>query len=296
MGTGKGAAMKKFTLYLLVLLMALSVAGPVAMAEEEGLGEAILMVRTPSQEEIQPLPDDVIKESEPFIPEGLDKAVVGKDDRTTITNTFSYPFSAISYLECEGKCGCEWTGSGFMIGKDVMLTAAHCLVCTDHGQPVKYLTAYFGYKSPKNYGLKYAEGTRFWVGTMFKKSDGSYGYDYQGMEWDYAYVKLKKNVGDTTGWFGFRTHEDKDFQKTPCCVTGYRHGVLKMDYGWTYPTDSEYLMHFTIDTQPCNSGCPVYDYDYYALGINVAEDYYGEYNVGRRITSRLYWDVHNDTD
>ena len=91
------------------------------------------------------------EEYKPFIPDDLEKTVFGKDDSITVSNPASYPFSAIAYMEVTGKCGCDWTASGYMVGTDKMLTAAHCLFCTEHWEQAEKIIFYFGYKNRRNY-------------------------------------------------------------------------------------------------------------------------------------------------
>lgn len=290
--------MKKRCISSLLLLLALLLVLPTILAEAPVKGNVTKVNVSSLETQEQAAFDPSLLEIEPYAPEGMDKAIIGADDRKTITNVFKYPFSAISYLEVEAYCGCDpWVASGFMISKNVMLTAAHCLVCQDHGRLADEITAYFGYKNARNYQVKYDGGMTFWVGTTFYQGGGKYGYDHEGMTQDYAYIKLDRNIGDKTGWFGWRVHKDSDFGQTPVCVTGYRDNLLKMDYGYTYEERySDDLMTYYIDIVAGNSGCPVYTYDYYALGINIAEARSGEVNYGRRLTPSLVRSIHQDTD
>lgn len=105
----------------------------------------------------------------------LSTHIIGNDDRVTIKNTMNYPYSAIGYIEATMTCGCNWTGTGFMVGRRGMLTAAHCLVCQKHGAYASYANFYFGL-TPNSGGFSYQytyQGSyTFWVGTTFRN-----GYD-----------------------------------------------------------------------------------------------------------------------
>lgn len=224
--------------------------------------------------------------SEPFVPEDAeDKAIIGADNRTTISNPKVYPYRAIAYLVVKARCGCNWTATGFMVGPSAMMTAAHCLVCSDHGKPAESMTAYFGYTSSKNYYYKYDKQATFWYGTDFSNDDGTYGYNGH-LDWDYAYVKLSERVGDKVGWFGLYPKSDADLDSSSYELAGYRDGVLKTGWGVT-SVYNDYRISYTNDTLPGNSGCPVFTDDYYVVAINVAHKNDGSINWGRRITWSL---------
>lgn len=266
--------MKKFLAWILVLLCMFSFAS----AEQSGiatLGELAELAEV--------LPEGELPESAPFIPDSLDKAVFGSDDRTTISKPGVYPYSAVAYIEVHGKCGCDWTCSGFMISKNAMATAAHCLVCEDHDQWVDYMTMYFGYKNAKNYTYRYTDPTTYW-------HDPSYQSNTYLVNEDYAYLKLQKNVGDKVGWFGVRHSTPPAYAET-FSISGYRHGVLKSSYG-SITQEGTKLFKYTIDTEPGYSGCPVYDSEYYAVGINICHD--SSANYARRFTSDVVSDMYSN--
>ena len=106
---------------------------------------------------------------EPYIPDNLERVVVGKDDRVTVTNTYEYPYSAIALLEMGYECGCTATGSGFMVKPNVLLTAAHCLVCPRHNRAISRMYFYFGYQKNGDYGYLYDGRFTYWYGTSFPK-------------------------------------------------------------------------------------------------------------------------------
>lgn len=264
--------MKKTLALLLVLLCMFSYAS----AEQMGIaipGEAAELTET--------LEEGKLPESAPFIPDTLDKAVFGYDDRTTISKPGEYPYSAVAYIEVRGKCGCDWTCSGFMISKNAMATAAHCLVCEEHNQWVDCMTMYFGYKNEKNYTYRYTDPATYWHSSSYQNGN------YPVTE-DYAYLKLQKNVGDKVGWFGVR-HSTAPAYAENFIISGYRWGVLKSSYGSITP-DGDKLYRYTIDTEPGYSGCPVYDSEYYAVGINICHN--SSANYARRFTSDVVSDMY----
>jgi len=250
---------------LFACLLALMYLCSFALAEgaQEEYGEAILGEGSELVE--------LLEETDftPFVPEGLEKTVFGRDDRTTINKTSQFPYCAIAYLVVKGQCGCDWTGSGFMVGKSGMVTAAHCLVCSKHHQWVKGMTMYFGYRSNKNYVYRYNEQFTYWYGAN-PYATGSYNSTN-----DYAYIKLNKNVGDKVGNFGIRSARDSHNGQT-FNLAGYRNGVLKTSTG-AVSIHNDKLFQYQIDTEPGYSGCPVFDNEYYAVGINVSHDSFANY-------------------
>ena len=228
------------------------------------------------------LPDEF--SSAPFIPEGeVEKTIIGADDRVTVKSPGKYPYSAIAYMYVKASCGCDWVGSGFMVSRYCLMTAAHCIVCCTHGKSASQMTLYFGYRSNKDYYYRYDGATTYWYGTNFSNGDGTYSYSPH-TDWDYAYVKLERPMGDKTGWFGTQSRIDSHLSKGTYEVAGYRDGTLKTSQGKVSALN-EYQISYTIDTLPGNSGCPIFDSEYYAVGINIAQN--DTKNFGRRITTSL---------
>lgn len=221
-------------------------------------------------------------------------AVFGEDDRVTITDPKAYPYSAIGNLYAVGECGHRWQGSCFMIGPDVMITAAHCLRCfhedcIDRYVPIKKADIYFGYKSQSDCLYHYNGGIEYWTGTDFRTSGGGYDYVEENIIWDYAYLKLKEPVGNYTGYFGMMTPMDSDyddygFYKDECIVAGYRDDILKADIGPVF-CDGGVLLNYWMDDEAGNSGGPLFTPDCFAIGIIIAENSYE--NTARRLTPEI---------
>ncbi|MBR6754173.1 MAG: trypsin-like serine protease [Clostridia bacterium] len=252
--------------------------------EENNQGQIYFIEPTEVAEDVPPV------KSVPFIPEELtegeqepNKAVIGADNRSNV-NPSKYPYSAICYMEINGQCGHGWTGTGFMIDKDWMLTAGHCLVCTEHDMWADSITLYFGYRSKSDYLYRYTGQWSAWTNNdLF--GTGSFSAN------DYAYVKLYKNVGDTTGWFGTSFGmSNSEYETEWFNVAGYRAGKIKTSIGYAEAYDSNQILHYA-DTEPGYSGCPIFDDENFAVAINTAHFTDNSANIGRRLTTQLYYDM-----
>ena len=221
----------------------------------------------------------------PYVPERL----IGTDDRITIHDPGVFPYSAIGMMVVTAGCECGyWQGTCFMIGPDIAMTAAHCVTCPIHGVPAKKIDILFGYKNPEDYLYHYHAGTEFWYGTNFVDGDDS------GL-WDYAYMRLNEPVGNTTGYFAMMTPMNSEYDefgvyKELCSVAGYLDG-LKVDTGHVY-CDGGLLLEYVMDTEPGNSGGPVFTPNYYVIGIHIQGTERG--NVARRLTPELRDNMRNN--
>lgn len=269
--------MKKFLCFLLSLMLLTAAAGVVFAEEEEGDGAGEVIVL----EEGEEAGEDLTADSEPYVPDGADKAVFGSDSRVTVKNLNQHPYAAIAYMEVHAKCGCTWSCNGFMTDKDRLLTAAQCLVCPDHSEWADQITFYFGYKNSRNYSYKYTGGWSAYVGNVF--SNGKYSIDY-----DYGIVKLKKDVGKSTGWFGAHWGlSDLELEKKYLYVAGYQGGKLMYDSGYVIAEDPQHMV-FKLDTGAGIAGSPIFGTDNYAVGIAIA--YNDRNNIGYRLTYSMYKD------
>ncbi len=274
---------------ILALLLCALLPFSMVLAEEAEAPNAVPGADRPLKEIIDTSAESTEEPEEiaPYVPETLDRVIVGSDNRVTVSNPNAYPYSAIAYMVVQARCGCDWTCSGFMVGPRGLITGAHCLVCTKHHKTAERITFYFGYQSSRNYLYKYNNSVTFWYGTDF--SDGK-GYDD---EWDYGYVLFNERVGDRTGWFGVSVLTDGTVQTKYLTVAGYRDGKLKYDSSYA-DVISANVISYSADTLPGNSGCPVFyntSGDYYAMAINVAESDTAQKNYARRINNWLFDDM-----
>ncbi len=224
--------------------------------------------------------------AEAVVPEGMSRAVIGLDDRITISNVSEFPYSAIAYLEVTAKCGCSWDGTGFVAGKpDIVMTAAHCLICTEHGEWANKLTMYFGFRNRGSYMYRYNGSWNACVGTVFPS--GRYS-----IEKDWGIIRVNENLAEKVGGMGsYFGISDSDIPSKYVNVAGYRDGKLRVDSGFQSVLDSDHT-RFEMDEVSGNSGGPIFDDDGYAVGIIIAERMREDspvYNVGYRLTGEI-WD------
>ena len=263
---------------IIALLLALLMLAGWALAEEEEAGRGVIVFpeeELAASDGTEKLPPESAP-SAPSAPMEPNRTILGSDDRIRVGDTWQYPYSAIAYIVGKYGCGCRWYSSGFMVTRDTLMTAAHCLVCQEHNQWATNMTFYFGYISDNSYFYKYDTDWTAYVGTMFP--DG-----YTSVN-DWGFVHFKYDVGDSTGWFGMRFLNDSDLESGWYTVAGYRDGQLKYDTGPVFVIDAD-RMWIDADIMPGNSGCPVFDSENYAVGLFTT--YYDNANSGFRLNSKI---------
>ena len=232
------------------------------------------------------LDDPFIRESIPdeeaYIPEGLEKtteSIIGKDTRIRIRNCGKFPYTAMALLEVEYKCGCWALGTGFMASRCRMLTAAHCLYCTDHHSPARYIDFFFGYDHARSTSY-YVYSGKFtaYLGTRFNKT--------VLVEKDYAVIKFPVSIGARTGYLAPQWQlSEKKLTNRNCYVAGYSLGrSLKYGKGRIRVMD-ETRIRYETDTQAGESGGPIYTTAYKVLGIHT--DGGKRFNYGQRLTKAV---------
>lgn len=165
---------------------------------------------------------------------------------------------AIVYMNATFECGCKRTGGGAMIGANVLITAAHNLVCSTHNKSLKYCNFFFGYDG-NSYKKEYRGGFRYgWY------SDFSRGYDSRD---DIGYVIFDKNIGYDTGFFivGFFDPEDTSWSWDYYNIYGYSGKKLVTDQKKLSGIDSKQV-HWpmssgfsgTLEGGPVESGGTVF--------------------------------------
>lgn len=118
---------------------------------------------------------------------------------TSLAGTFQAS-RAIAYMESRFTCGCSRGGTGTMIGRFGLITAAHNLYCHQHAKPLQSCNFYFGAKSAGSCWYQYTGRFNYRVYDTFVN-----GYSSKN---DIGYVIFETPVGDETGWFACRVGDD----------------------------------------------------------------------------------------
>lgn len=230
--------------------------------------------------------------SEGWFPEvaesGADNAstysLIGKDNRTKVTDTEAFPYSAICYIEIDWPDGSTGLGTAWMIYSDIAITAGHCVYSSENGgwaENIKLWPGKDGFGLWNNpYGT--TETTSLHTATQWTESEDG--------EYDWAVLELEDNIGDETGWFGFGWTSG-DLTGTEVTISGYpgehRYYQYEMTDEITRCTTNK-LYYNVLDTTGGQSGSPIYTSDNIAYGIHCYGLNDNGENSGTRITEWRY--------
>ncbi len=207
-------------------------------------------------------------------------SLIGGDDRNHITNTTTYPYSAVCYIISYWPNGTASEGTAWMYWEDIAITAGHCVYSKDDGgwaEKIEVIPAANGYYSP------YGAVNSVTMHTSTKWIEDS------NWEYDYGVLELSRDIGNYTGWFGI-SYTIWSLKGTDVTITGYpgeyHRQMWTMD-GEITKSSTRKIYYNAIDTTSGQSGSPIYDDDKYVVGIHAyGEGSYG--NSGTRITSSMY--------
>ncbi len=170
--------------------------------------------------------------------------VFGKDPRVKVTSA-KYPYSTLGELD---GVGCSAT----LVGRRMVLTAAHCIIDTSTHKLMTNLTT-FSVGVVNGKARDSANMIKFWWGTTDPDND---------REHDWALILLDKPLGDKYGWMGVASEDDARKYST-VAVAGYSadrfngstatidlHCHIR-DYG------SGFWLHDGAATRG-SSGCPIF--------------------------------------
>jgi len=237
-----------------------------------------------------------------LLPPGIvPESVFPPDDRARITPTTTYPWRTVCKLFSTFPDGARGGCSGAIIGCPDghgyhVLTAGHCVYSHDHGgwaTSVQVVPGLDHDYMPYNYA---------WA-TLLRSYTGWTVYaDHQH---DWALVTIDRNVGDFTGWMGRMTAPASDpvyigilnTAGYPCNVydpNNCPYPVTPANTMWwdadNGRTANEYNHWYYMDTQPGQSGSPVWVYytdppSRYILTIHAYGDDGSSSNHGTRLNN-----------
>lgn len=127
------------------------------------------------------------------IPDGY---VFGPDDRVVYYPN-SYPWRCIGkiFVWTNPNGNPAWTGSGALVGDNVVMTCSHMCPWGVSPWKMQFVPAYYDGTSV------YGSGVNSYVQTY-------YGYQNHAQGDDMAVLKLYTPLGNTLGWFGYKTYND----------------------------------------------------------------------------------------
>lgn len=111
----------------------------------------------------------------------------------------------VAYLDARFTCGCQRGGTGTMVGRYGLITAAHNLYCPEHGKPLKTCDFYFGAVSRNSCWYRYDGRFNYTVYDTFQN-----GYRAEN---DIGFVIFETPVGNETGWYACMVGTDHDLHE-----------------------------------------------------------------------------------
>jgi glutamyl endopeptidase len=207
--------------------------------------------------------------------------IIGEDNRIRVNPTTSYPWSAIVklYINWEGFSA---FGTGAMIDKNHVLTAAHCVYSQDHGGWVDSIKVVPGANNGNEpFGHAWAINIRCYYRWI----------DYEYSSHDFAVITLDRDIGLQTGWMGlYNTFPLSSIYTGEINTAGYPYD-LDNGQNMYYTSGNGYSAHeyshsFDLDVEGGQSGSPVWIYDgtdYYILSVVTSG------RVGINFGTRINW-------
>ena len=219
--------------------------------------------------------------------ESAPSSVITGDGRMQLTDTTSYPNSAIVYITKDGKTHC----TGWMISADTLVTAGHCVYSFEREEWLSGLEFSPGANGSER-PFETAKAAQTWTDTSWVKKGSPL--------LDWGVVKLDKQLGERSGWFGF-TWRPGEYKDVKTELRGYpddkNPGELWGMSGTVAVSRGNQLC-YSMDTHSAQSGSPLYmpDEDL-VIGIHAygkgpgrftSRECPSQYNAGTRITKGLF--------
>jgi glutamyl endopeptidase len=196
--------------------------------------------------------------------------VIGSDGRTKVTNTDISPYRMITYIELDfgdfyAQC------SGTVIGKDMVLTNAHCVKDLESG-----LDAQSAFVLPAVTNSHYSYGSysmdEFLVPRGYADTNGSSQYDF-------AIIKTNTygsyEIGDVTGTLGVK--QVTSIKDTAIRIYGYpgdkieSTGIVdQWGMSGTVSDENTSIAYYSLDTAGGQSGSAILNSSNQVIGVHNA--------------------------
>lgn len=224
----------------------------------------------------------------------------GSDERTLVSDTEAFPYSAICYIEVEWN---EYEDPGrataWMLGPNLAVTSAHAIYDATYGV-ADSVTVWPGkcgkwiWNNP--FGSSDVDNIKY---PLKFQTSRTVGYDW-------VVLQLEEDLGNETGWFGFGWYADEYPVGEPITITGYpgldnnypteeykqytMSGEIGPINGFDADEAKRVSFRYSIDTNARQSGSPVYSFrfsQYIVYGIHRGSYSYTQ-NEATRITNQIF--------
>ncbi len=215
-------------------------------------------------------------------------AIIGDDERETISDTTVSPYKGIGFLSCT-KDGANKRGTCAAFAKNAAITAAHVVWDSDNEEVATNIKISFGRNGDNYpYGTITTKPVKIIVPEEYKEN-GSTDYDY-------AIILYSEDITISSFRFGYSKNVTTS---TNVNVTGYpkdtstAEGDEATDNSFMQWTHSGIVtkvntstIRYTIDTTGGQSGAPVYTDEYKIVAVHHGGN--SSSNSAKRIDSNLF--------
>lgn len=171
-----------------------------------------------------------------------------------VGTTTTFPYSAVVYIRVTYSNGLVFTGSGVVVDRNSVLTAAHMVYDGANGAVRATNIQVF----PGHDGSSNPLGSYTPVSYDYNRvdADGDGKLSRSESAYDAAVLHFDVPIGDATGWMNF----DSEFTSGPAHVTGYPgiYGGRQTDDQGTVQFSGNILDISQLDINPGNSGGPIW--------------------------------------
>jgi glutamyl endopeptidase len=185
--------------------------------------------------------------------EPIDESVIGTDSRKKVINTKTYPARAtVQILFTDVGDGFDYLCSGWLVNKNTVVTAGHCVVGETKlafNKPATYRIIPGANGAARPYGS--CRATKLFTNNAWFNNHNRDDYDYGA-------IKLDCNVGTTTGWYGYSKTVASGSAVTVEGYPGDKPSGTQWKMGGKVTTLQARRVFYKVDTFGGQSGSPVW--------------------------------------